>query len=899
MIVLDSCLVQKRWAWGMPNLERLRRNRYMGIYEGYDNTELIRVNFISDDTIAADMNKRCKQANTPLVASPCLMGGYRYPILEDIADGRVFQILKTPIPGKDAKKFSEIKAVVKAPETLYSYVDQGRVTIVQVEGHNRHERPLSSYGWNVVAGPKTFKRLKQLDRAFRLADSPERELRVIIVDDDSYSNEDLTGFDPSLVERLLDGAFVISRELFEGTLANVRFPVYGAEQFHENPHLAVDYFRSQEYLRQAQYFHAFNARITGPMHFIGLHAGEDERIRNQPVALKGEAFICVADTLEKMHADIICTRSAFKFEVASSDKTYVLLEPQKAKRSGANSDLQTVSNLPAMYSYKQVKESAEDYLASAFHRLCNDEILDSWFDMGNPLFNLSDRLFDQQDLITLTKWNARAWKMSGRKFTESPWLFRQMASAFAKSLSSSDPRRLRFPIPCAVRAQVISQSFASMAGCDMDVIQGTIRWSNDLEALIVNDLDWIEMYESHGGMDLDDFFIGYYRTIGNWRKIVVTRSPNDWGEYSIFDYVADDWFPVWERSDGTCISFPEVSAKEELWPKRLSEAVREGLVQYQGLPSEKEPANETSPQYGVSEVLRLMKNNVVSGNCVGANVNARTLHALTLKKHRPVQLASMEACIDAGVQGGSLVDTTAVQDEAKQIVKEIVDSGLPIDEYMWVNRFARHHRYPFPKTRLTKKSRVHRIHHMRLNMASEFMAMVKDYTQKHLVSNIDPVIHKLGKKHYRRAVQVLLESRRAVVFSQSYGNAQVMINDWDDIHAPIIGTLKALPTDIDRHDFIMALYSACFKVPTRTSDQISDQLVMNPHVFPYLLDAMRFYGLAAYIDLDEYGRIHQRFEKSWLLHCESCSNEKETDNPCVLQSYHTHNKICSICRSSD
>lgn len=871
----------------------------MQFYEGYDNKQLIRVNFISDDAIAADMNKRCRQADAPLVASPYLMGGYRYPILEDIAGDRTFQILKAPIPGNDVKKFKEIKSVIKAPDTLYSYVDQGKVTIVQIQGHNRHTTPLSSYGWTVNPGPKTFKRLKQLDRAFRLADSPQRELRVVIVDDDSYTNEDLSEFDSDLIERLLDGAFVISRELFEGTLANVRFPVFGADQLQDNPNLAVDHFRSQEYLRQAQYFHAFNARITGPMHFIGLHVGDDERLRSQPVALKGEAFICAADTLNNLNADVICTRSAFKFEVASSLRTYVLLEPQKAKRSGVNSDLQTVSNLPALYTYKQVKDSAEDYLATAFKKLCDDEILDSWFDMGSPIFNLSDKLFDQQDLISLTKWNARAWKMSGRRITESPWLFRQMASAFAKSLSSADPRRLRFPVPCAVRAQVISQSFASMAGCDMEVIQGTIRWSNQLEALIVNDLDWLEMYESHGGMDLDDFFVGYYRTIGIWRKVIITRSPNDWGEYSIFDYVADDWFPVWERADGTTICFPEVSDKEELWPKRLSEAVREGLVTYEGLPSQKDSAPLNPASYDVNEVLRLMKNNVESGSCVGANVNARTLHALALKSHRPVQLASMEACIDAGVQGGSLADTVAVQNEAKQIVKEIVDSGVLIDEHMWVSRFARHHKYPFPKNRLTRQSRVTRIHNMRLNLAAKFMEMVKEYTQKNLISNIDPVIHRLGKKYYKRAVQVLLESRRAVVFSQTYGKVQVGINDWDDIHAPIIGTLQALSDDPERHAFMMALYSACFKVPTRTSEQISDQLVMNPHVFPHLLDAMRFYGLAAHIDLDEHGRIHQRFEKSWLLHCETCGSERETDNPFTLQSYYTNNKVCNTCRTCE
>jgi len=872
----------------------------MTFFRVYDNSDYVKCNFISDDALAAEMNERNRANDYPAVSSPALMGGYCYPILDDIvathAKGATYQILKAGLPKNDVANHDKILRLVAQPETLYAYVDSGDITVVQIENWNRAALPLSSINWLISNGNKTFKRLKTLNRPFRLWDISEEELRVIVVEDDDYTNEDLSDYTEAEIERLLDGAIVINPKLFQDCLANIKFPEYVQDDNH--PEFAVDYYRQQEYLRQSANFHAFNGRIFGPMHFIGLHPGEEDDKYRRPGMLKGEVFLDVSGMCERMHADIICARSALKFEVANTTQRIVLLEPQKAKLSGVSSDLQTMINVPALYQPEDVQKWTRNFLLANFNRLKNNEVMESWYDMSTPFFNSSARIFNQNDVLTLTKWNARAWLMSGLRLTDSPWLFEQMGSAIAKTLRVQDEQKLRFPIPCAVRAQVVSASFASMAGCDMEVVPQSARWCEDLEAIVVNDIDWLEMYRSHGGPDLDDFFVAYWRTIGNTRKIVLVRSPNDLGEYSIFDYVEGDWYPQMETHDGGFILFPEVSNDPNLWAQRLSEAYELGEIIYTGLPSDADTTKPDPHPYCYDDVKYLIENNVASASCVGANVNARSLWALTKREHRKVQLTTMESCIDTGTQGGHQDDIQAVHAEARQIVDDIIaDTTLKIDSYMWYTRFASIFKMPFSPSRLTSDTHVSRANQFRKDAARSFNKMVRDYAQTHLVKNLNPVIHALGAKRLRAGYEVIRETRMQMYRMQTTGDQTLEYNSWQDVHKLMLEKIHEFKSDVDKFDFVLGMYSACFKAPTTAGGRITDQLVMNPHIFPYLLNALRFYGLAFYINVDDEGQIVRNKVNEWELECKVCGVIKTTDNPTILQSYHTHLGVCMECRN--
>lgn len=861
----------------------------------YDNSKHVKVNFISDDELAAEMNSHDPDKMYPAIASPALMGGYIYPILKEIAGDRTFQILKAPLPKTDENRSKELDQLQRQAETLYAYVDSGEMTIVQIEGLERAATPLSSMGWTILNGAKTFKRLKTLNRPFRLWSMSDQPLRVAIVNDDDYCDEDLEGYTEEEIERLLDGAIVIHPRLFEDCLANVEFPIYVPGD-DDRPELAVDFYRSQEYLRQAHDYQAFNARIFGPMIFKGID--EDDPLWERPGMLKGEAHKDIAGTCERMHVDVICARSALKFEVANDVRRIVLLEPQKAKLSQVSSDLQTMINVPALYQPDDVAKFTKIFLMDTLERLKRDEIMQSWYDMSSPYFNASQRVWNQNDVLTLTKWNARAWQMSGMRISQSPWLFEQLGSAIIKTLRVQDQQKLRFPVPCAARAQVISASYASMAGADLEIARGSARWCEELESLVVNDLDWLEMYRSHGGHDLDDFFVIYWRTIGNLRKLVVVRSPNDWGEYSIFDYVEGDWYPQMETVDGQFIIFPQVSDDPELWGERLSEAYRAGKVIYTGLPSENDKVKEDPHPYGPDDVLRLMSNNQASGSCVGANVNARSLRALAMRNHRQVQLATMESCIDTGTQGGSQDDIQAVHAEARSIVEDLInDPEVKIDSYMWFTRFANIFKQPFPSSRLTSDTHISKAHQYRLDVSRSFMRIVREYAQTHLTANIDPRIHALGRKHLRYGYDTIVETRKQMYQMQNVGEQSLEPGNWREVHSLMLERLNAQPTDVDKFDFVLAMYSASFKAKTTSSNRVTDQLVMNPHIFPYLLSALRFYGIAYHIVVDDKGNLTRHKTDSWSLTCKECGTIRETDDPVMLQSYHTHEGICKECRT--
>lgn len=871
----------------------------MSFLRVYDNSGYVKVNFISDDVLAADMNTRNLANNYSAATSPCLMGGYTYPVLNDLinqyAPNSTYQILKAPLPKGDIAKHDFMLQLIQQQETLYAYVDSGEITVVQIENWSRAARPLSSMNWNVIAGTKTFKRLKTLNRPFRLWSIDERPLRVAIIENDDYTNEDVEGLTEEEVERLLDGAIVIAPGVFKDCLANVKFPEFVQDDDH--PEFAVDHFRAQEYLRQAHNFHAFNARIFGPMHFTGLDH-EDELYQRHGM-LKGEAFVDVSGTLEKMHVDVICARSALKFEVSNNVKRIVLMEPQKAKTSGVSSDLQTMINLPALFQPEDTAQWTRDFLFANFERLRQNQIMESWFDMSTPYFNASNRVFNQNDVHTLTKWNARAWLMSGLRITDSPWLFEQLGAAIAKTLHPSNMQKLRFPVPCAVRAQCISASFASMAGSDTEVPQGAARWNPELESIVVNDLDWLEMYRSHGGHDLDDFFVAYYRTVGNLRKIILVRSPNDWGEYSSFDYIEGDWYPQMETHDNRFILFPEVSTDPELWPQRLSEAFAEGKIIYTGLPSESDETKIEPHVYGFEDVKYLIENNQSSGSCVGANVNSRSLWSLATRKHRAVQLTTMESCIDTGTQGGCQDDIQAVHAEAKSIVDDILsDYNLKIDSYMWYTRFANIYKMPFDLSRLTSDTHISKANQFRLDASKAFNKMVREYAQTHLTGNLNPVIHALGRKHLRPAYAVLAQTRINMYRSQNHGDQSLEPGVWREVHSLILDALNEFDNDVDKFDYILGMYSACFKAKTTGSKRITDQMVMNPHIFPYLLNALRYYGLAFYIEVDEQGHLIRHKTSNWSLVCTECETVIETEDPVILQSYHTHAAVCKSCRTN-
>lgn len=863
-----------------------------------DNSDpFARLIFVSDDGLAAQINQYAVMVGATRVNSPETMGGYRYPILEDMAHGDNFQIVTSEFP-TTAEAIQRYKVLRSDPDTVYAYVDASRVYYIQYDNRNYTGSRLADAGWEVtfIPGGKTPKRVKTLNRPFRWAAKYDRPLHVYVVPDEGYSDlaDSLEGFDAKDIESLLDGAFIINAGLVDDCRENIRFLVANETT---DPLLSINHLRQMFYLREAADFVSFNARLFGPMQF----SGDTELITNGSGMIKGEAY--------KAHfpkgfenVDVICAASALKHEVFNDSKSFVLLEPQNGKLANGEiqvfSDLQTVANNPALFDPVQVRKFTAEWVDDMLDHLKAGRLLSSWFDQTNPIFH-SGSFHNPSDVNAMTRWNARAWAMSGMSYTQSPWLFMSLAKLVSESLRPNDAKTIRFPIPCAMRVLVITHSLARAYGADLEIERGEIRFCNEMEALVVHDEDWIEMRPSHGGHDLDDFFSAYYRIIDGQRKIILIRSPNDWGEYSIFDFVEGDYYPTWVRANGAVLEFPEISSDPALWPQRLSEAVAEGTVQYRHLPSEQPDAPKVTGEphpYRRADVDWQVANGAASARSVGQNVNARVLWALCAAPtagHRPIQLCSMEKAIDAGTQGGLKQDVDAVIAEAATIVHDIQNGEYPVDTFMWASRFSQF--YGLLPARRMVTGRLTQLYVMRREKADVLLTLAANWAKEHC--HPDPVVHELGALRFRQAQQLLIQCRIRMVNMQPVGQQALEPEHWAAVHQPILDVIETSPTDVDRHNFVIALWSACLRTPTASRGKITDQMVMNPQVFPYLLDALRYYGIAKYVDLSDEGQISTSMYTEWTLECDSCGATRIVQKPHTVQRYHFDQRICTSCRT--
>jgi hypothetical protein len=71
----------------------------------------------------------------------------------------------------------------------------------------------------------------------------------------------------------------------------------------------------------------------------------------------------------------------------------------------------------------------------------------------------------------------------------------------------------------------------------------------------------------------------------------------------------------------------------------------------------------------------------------------------------------------------------------------------------------------------------------------------------------------------------------------------IVRNSWEQLYSDIVDIIKSFEREEDKHDFVLAMYSVSLKVPT-SSGKITDQIVMNRFVYPYLEAALQFYGIA-------------------------------------------------------
>ena len=793
-------------------------------------------------------------------------------ILNHIGSGE-YKVWALPIP-RNEQQFQTFNQLLDDPSVQYALVDKDKIVFLTLENNPGWLSYFNELGYEVFSGPKTNKRLKSAHRP-TLINAQFDNLNIKIVDPTEYSDFDFTQTDieepnavpdeyrnPEVAERLLDGGFVISRRLIQEAVKNI--PV----------HYSDDISRQREYycdpnVRSFLVEHLlsspiYNARIIGPMGF-----------------LKGNAI--VVDNLPE-GVDVITSRTNIKKEMKYNNGYRLLAEPQ-ASKTRVLSDEQTVVNFPFLFPEEDMKMWLTEEYEKLFQQATSDNLLTNWPTIFQRRWRDKD---DPEDNKARAKtiYVGYRWRAAGMQVTHSPWLF------YTTAASNAAPIKERVLIPCSVYEQVIPESLARMAGYDIHVDDSSIVRISELGVHVVNDMDWLEMYPSHGGHDEDDFFKLFYREIeggpyDGYKMVIVARSPNGYGEYSMFHYVEGEWNPAWQKSDGTEVRFPKVDGTQ--LPRRLSSAIAFGEVSYSGLPSASKPKEPRSGSYTKEDVIRDVRI-AMAGGSVGLYVNAAVLHSSVLAQHRPVQLCSLEDVIDKCTNPDDEADVVAIDAEAYNMINEAILSGLPIDPYIWETRGSKS-LLKENQTLNLQPGKLSYLNSICFDLRKAYLKRVFEWSQE----NCRPpqIIHDLGVRFYSWSRPILKAFRKAQYNANHSDPSSGFKNNisreaWESLYQSVFNKITSFERIEDQHDFVLGLYSMTINTPT-TYGHVSDQIIFNRLVYPYVEAALQFYGIAkhfVYVRVDNQVRIH-RYQNNKFAWPDQHGNLIEYTDPVQYQTAHS------------
>jgi len=776
---------------------------------------------------------------------------------------KFFRVGALPLP-KNEREFTEIQTIINHPSVQYALVDKTKIVITQIGDNTEWLSIFTNIGYKVKGGGKTAKRLKAFHRPTLVNATFEiGEIFVQYAEADEFSRYIFTDehYTEAETERLLDGGFVIHPRIIQESVKNLPSFEAGStndpNEYYFNPRMR------QRIVKDLLNTKAFNARLIGPDGF-----------------LKGNCF--VSNKLPE-GVDVLSWHGNLKSEIVYENGWMFQAEPQNSK-SRVYTDDQTMINLPQLFTKSEMEYWLAEEYEKMFQEALKGKLLSNWKNIYQRSWK--DKVDpEDEEVQARMHYVGYRWVAMGMKVTESPWLFETLATSHAKPLKS------KIPIPCSVYEQIISESLARMAGYEIEVEEGTIQRLNELEVHVVNDVDWIEMYASHGGCDQDDFFKLFYREfeggdLNGQKSVIVARSPNGIGEYSIFKYVEDAWYPEWITSTGEKITFPKVSGRG--WVQRLSEALAEGAVSYVGLPSQiNPPPKRISEVYTREDVLTDIRTSMATGS-VGRFVNASMLHSSVFGVHRELQLCSLEDAIDGFIQTAIAYDRDCIDEDATVMVRQVIASGLPVDRALWDSR--RFDKY-LKKGEWVEKYEgiITQLNDLCKTYYLAYAKRVHEWAQQN--ARPSEFVHEIGYRMSFHALPILRKFRMEIynVNSQmtSDQGGHVDRSGWDNLYQNIVDKIQSYEHESDRHDLVLGLYSASLKHKT-SSGKITDQLVMNRLVFPYLERALQFYGIANRITVTQNNdgtiQINQVKTQEWEIIDNNgvCHN---FDNPLDYQRY--------------
>lgn len=678
--------------------------------------------------------------------------------------------------------------------------------------------------------------------------------------------------------KVLDGANVISRELVEEMMTNGSKVV--EDLFRRtgkgNP------FDKAYYNVAIDYTSSMSLRITTPNGLI-----------------KGDTLVAPREHMGGF--DVLYCSENIKGELCTDDFVFILAEPHPAEDHNSNelptsrlvwTDDQSMTWLGDwLYDRRQLKAAMRDFADHVERDITENRYPSFW--------TSTEKLDDQYSTIQQFQAQSLEWERygperksrnpanpnHGTSLSQSIFLQERVAQGAINKLA----KKRRWPIMCAVYVHVATDAWLHMAGYsghgehpwpfeEPETPRGCAWIHEDSGRLVYNDLDFIELYDRHGGWDLDDSIKVHFRTYQGRKVLVNVRSPNSWGEYDIKDYVEGTWYPTWTTVEGDVIEFPEVGDGPR--PDYLEELDID--YDYPALDpdtlgvADQEHALRGN-RYTKDMARKAVKTAVKFDGVFGSRANADMVYFHTMKTYRRKQLAPIEAMVDACTQEQSDKALELIEKDTKDVRQEIVRSGNRADRLLWRQRFIH----------FDKGMRYGYLDWSDMTISHDELCALYQRRLMELAQRTAEVINpdimdlgRVGEANGRKLYDWFYELNGTMPTLEGESKNE----RWKRIHSTIVDRLIQLP-DVTIYNLILGIarYAYTHKRGNAYKDTVLFQTgdFGEPSIFHWYLDAIQFYGIG---------------DPSWsaVVECSNCNNSRYFLDRVDYQAMLINGK-CNLC----
>lgn len=484
---------------------------------------------------------------------------------------------------------------------------------------------------------------------------------------------------------------------------------------------------------------------------------------------------------------------------------------------------------------------------------------------------------EQHSTITQFQGQALEWEARGLGLEQSIFLQERVGQGAINQLS----KKRRWPVPCAIYVHVASDSWLHMAGFldeegnhpwpfhDPKTPEGSAWFHEETGRLIYNDKDFAELYERHGGWDLDDSVKVHYRTIEGRKKLVIVRSPNSMGEYDVKDYVPDTYFPVWIHSDGSTMEFPHITGDAPEYIEKLDITYR-----YESLA----PPKGKQTEYTKEIVKEATDMSVRFMGVFGKRANADMAYYATFNDYRREQLAPIEAIVDACTQEQSEWALNLIEGDTEDIIQQLRNSSKTVDRTLWKQRVKRF--YPEMSYGHLEWSQLAVVHD---NLCDLYQRKFFDLAQR-TVDKVDPDIFDLGRA-FKSKGEMLVDWYYSLVHTVERIPDETRTDFCYRVNEQMCRVMARMPQHLIYNNVLaMArqVYSKMHGNEYKDTPIFQSGPPLHDSIFEWYMDAIEFYGIG-------------NLDWSITVTCVNCSTEKWLTDRVEYQTFLLRSNHCKNC----